>query len=313
MEIIEVNQEVYSKIISKPYHVFGAGEFTLLNRDKAESVHYLLFKDKKYRFGITGGSKENSFLSPFSAPFGGLMYTNKDIKISLIDEALQTLYSWAKTNNLKSLQFVLPPNIYHESFLAKQSNSLLRNGFSLDNLDLNYSYSTDNFNDLYSKSIWRNARKNLRIALSNELSFCTCENSHEKRIAYEVIKKNRLAKGFPLRMTWQQMLETIRLIHADFFLCHDKTGNPIAAAIVFHTAKDIVQVIYWGDLLEFSHLKTMNYLGYKVFEHYKSHDIKIIDIGPSTEKSVPNHGLCEFKESIGCDITQKLIFKREIL
>ena len=34
----------------------------------------------------------------------------------------------------------------------------------------------------------------------------------------------------------------------------------------------------------------------------KEIQIPFIDIGHSTVDSVPNHGLCEFKESIGCSI-----------
>ena len=52
----------------------------------------------------------------------------------------------------------------------------------------------------------------------------------------------------------------------------------------------------------------MNFLAYHVFNFYKKNGIKVIDIGPSTENSIPNHGLCEFKESIGCDISPKHSF-----
>jgi lipid II:glycine glycyltransferase (peptidoglycan interpeptide bridge formation enzyme) len=86
----------------------------------------------------------------------------------------------------------------------------------------------------------------------------------------------------------------------------------IATEIVFNVAKNCVQVIYWGDDLEFSQLKTMNYLSFNIFKYYKEQNISIIDIGPSTENSIPNYGLCEFKESIGCDISQKLTFELKL-
>ena len=110
-------------------------------------------------------------------------------------------------------------------------------------------------------------------------------------------------------MTWDQIQETVKVIKADFFIVQQAAGKAIAAAMVFHVAEKIVQVVYWGDLPDFAHLKTMNFLSYKVFEYYKSKEIRIIDIGPSTENSIPNFGLCEFKESIGCDITSKFSFK----
>ena len=46
----------------------------------------------------------------------------------------------------------------------------------------------------------------------------------------------------------------------------------------------------------------MNFLSYNIFKHYKAIGVSIIDIGHSTEDSIPNQGLCEFKESIGCSI-----------
>ena len=46
----------------------------------------------------------------------------------------------------------------------------------------------------------------------------------------------------------------------------------------------------------------MNFLSFHVFSYYKNKGIRVIDIGHSTVDSVPNHGLCEFKESIGCSI-----------
>ena len=52
-------------------------------------------------------------------------------------------------------------------------------------------------------------------------------------------------------------------------------------------------------------LKSMNYLSYKIFEFYNSKGIEILDIGISTECGIPNYGLCEFKENIGCDASSR--------
>jgi len=55
----------------------------------------------------------------------------------------------------------------------------------------------------------------------------------------------------------------------------------------------------------------MNFLSYEVFKYYKENGIEVVDIGPSTEDSIPNHGLCEFKESIGCDLSPKYSFYKK--
>lgn len=308
MEIIEVNLKEFTNVTAEPYHVFGSGAFTHLNTDKADSIHYLLFKKGKYRLGLTAGIRNNTLLSPFSAPFGGFVYLSDDVRIGMIDEAITLLLEWAKKIKLEFVKITVPPTIYNEKFISKQVNCLYRTGFSIENIDLNYSFSLGKFNDEYPANIWRNARKNLKIALKNDLSFIKCETLENKKLAYEVIRQNREAREFPLRMSWEQVRSTTELIPADFFLVKDEMQKAIAAAVVFRVSKDICQVVYWGDLPETSHLKTMNYLSFKVFEFYANEGLQIVDIGPSTEDSIPNAGLCEFKESIGCDINLKYTF-----
>jgi hypothetical protein len=311
MEIIEVTPNEYEDIVNAPYHIFGSSTFNIANKERAEAIYYLLFKEGKYRLGIIGGVREGVFYSPFSAPFGGYSYLNEDIRISYIDEALSLLSGWAKEKQIAAIRITLPPGIYGESFISKQVNSLYRNGFSIEKVDLNYAYHLHHFDEHYASSIWYNAKKNLKIALGNQLSFSLCD-AGEKEKAYNIITQNREARGFPLRMTWQQVQLSASVMNADFFLVNSNEGIAVAAAVIFHVAKKMVQVIYWGDLPEYAGLKTMNFLSYKVFEHYKTQQFEIIDIGPSTENSVPNFGLCEFKESIGCDISCKFSFSKSI-
>lgn len=40
--------------------------------------------------------------------------------------------------------------------------------------------------------------------------------------------------------------------------------------------------------------------------------LKYLDIGPSTENSIPNYGLCDFKESIGCRRSLKYTMVKEL-
>ena len=272
----------------------------------------MIFKDKKVRLGIIAGVKKDILLSPFSAPFGGFVYSKEDVRIQSIDYAIKLLEVWAKKKKLKQIQITLPPSLYHEPFLSKLTNSFFRNNYKIKNIDLNYAFNLNNFNDNYLDIIWRNARKNLKKAQENDFIFRHCESLEDKKKAYATIKLNRELRGFPLKMTWAQIEETIGVIKADFFLLYNSSKVTVASAMVFHINPRIVQVVYWGDLPKFSYLKTMNFLSFKIFEHYKKSAIDIVDIGPSTEDSKPNYGLCEFKESIGCNITTKLTISKVI-
>jgi len=312
MEILEVGAAEYDRVVELPYHVFGSAAFNDLNREKTEEVFYLLFREGKFRLGIVGGKKEHGFLSPFSAPFGGFSSVSSNIRIQYIEEAVRLLTAWAGEKDFNSVSITLPPSFYDDAFISKQVNCLWRLGFQFLKVDLNYSFSLHDFDDHYTGKIWYNARKNLNIAMENDLQFISCNTPEERAEAYQIIQKNRESRGFPLRMTWDQVLDTTQTVPADFFIVRDVPGNSIASAIVFHVAPGIVQVIYWGDLHEYGKLKTMNFLSYRVFEHYHQQGMKRVDLGPSTDHSVPNYGLAEFKESIGCTIDPKFTFTRDL-
>ena len=310
MEILEVDANQYAEIFSKPYHFFNAAAFNNINAYKCEQVFYLIFKDTKVRLGIIFGQRNNKLVSPFSAPFGGFLATSEDVKLNQIDAALEALIAWATLKKVEGMRIVSPSFFYNENFLNKVYNCLYRAGFESNNIELNYQFPTHKFNENYQTSLWYNARKNLKRAFQANLTFEKLANENGKQ-AYDVIAQNRKERGFPLRMTWEQVLETTTVMTADFFLVK-KEATPIGAAVVFHVADQIVQVIYWGDLPQYAEYKTMNFLSFQVFQYYKQQGIAMIDIGPSTEDSIPNHGLCEFKESIGCDISIKTEFYKKL-
>ena len=310
MEILEVSREHYTGFFTKPSHNFNAAAFNALNSYKCEQVFYLVFKDSKVRLGIIFGVRNNNLNSPFSAPFGGFESVNDDIRLSQIDEALKALEDWAKLKTFGAIKIVPPPFFYHPNFGHKLDNCLFRADFDKANIELNYQFQTSKLNEEYENKIWYNARKNLKKALQSGLTFEKLPDENAKT-AYDVIAQNRKERGFPLRMTWQQVRETTAIIKADFFVVKKEVEN-VAAALVFHVAEHIVQVIYWGDLPQFSEYKTMNFLSYCLFRYYKEHGIAMVDIGISTENSMPNYGLCEFKESIGCDIDTKVEFFKKL-
>lgn len=312
MNIEEVNFKEYQNII-KPYHVFANSEFSYINKHKCDSVFYLLFKNTKYRAGIIGGIKDKCFYSPFSSPYEGFSFIKNDIKIRFIEDSLIELERWLQKKNITKIQITIPPLFYENKFIAKQLNVLFRHGYNIQSNDLNYYFDTSEFNDNYISKIWSSARNKLKTAFKNNLSLFHCKNDTDKKEAYNIIKYNRKDKGFPLRMKFDDIIMTDGIVKKDFFLLKTENNINIASAIIYYVKEnEVVQVVYWGDKPKYSHLRTMNFLSYKIFEFYKIKNIKYIDIGTSSENSLPNYGLCEFKESIGCYIIPKYIFIKTI-
>lgn len=310
MEILEVTPEVFDATFPNPIHIFNSGTFSKLNESRFETVYYLIFKDTKTRLGIILGWKDQILLSPFSATFGGFEFVSEEVKLYQIDAAIQSLLDWASVKKYIGIKIIPPPFFYKEDFLTKVTNCMYRAGFETQNMELNYHFETANFSDNYQQNIWYNAKKNLKKANSFGLVFEKLD-ANQGKLAYDIIAQNRSERGFPLRLTWEQLENTNAVIPMDFFLVKT-TKETIGAAIVYHIAPSVVRIIYWGDLPKFSEYKTMNFLSYHLFSYYKEQGIKMIDIGHSTVDSVPNNGLCEFKESIGCSISLLYEFYKKL-
>ena len=302
MHITEIAPDEYTKLFPNVPHIFGTAEFSELNRDKASKLHYLAIADDKIRFGIVLGQKTDGLYSPFSAPFGGFV-TVKTQRLRYMDEAVELVRSFQPQANI---HITLPPLIYEMSQLSKWVNVLQRQA-AVTCIDLNYHFDLSLF-PRYEEIVGRDARWGLHRAARENLEFVPLAgNDSDIERAYRVIQANRAEHSYPLRMTLQAVKDTARVVRADFFvMAHD--GIDIAAAQVFHVADGVAQVIYWGDLKEYAHLRTMNWLAFNIFQYYYKQGRKIIDIGPRTEDGTPNHGLCEFKESIGCQVSPKFRF-----
>lgn len=287
-------------------HVFNTVAFSTLNEDKCDELRFLDFKDHKPRMGITLGLRGGLLCSPFSAPFGGFVFADPTTSLETVDKAVKSLVRYADLHRL-SIRITLPPSFYDSQLIAKQSFCLLANGFRQLYCDVNYHFDLRAFDD-YTSILWRNARKNLQRAKSEPFVFKKAESRDDIIAAYTTILQNRQAKGYPLKMSLDDVLQTIEVVPADFFNLSMNSAN-VAAAQVFHVAPDVVQVIYWGDVPGFENYRPMNGLAAKIVDYYKRAGLRCVDVGPSSEFGVPSVGLCNFKESIGCRVEGKYTFE----
>lgn len=308
MKINEVTPTEYKNTIVNPFSIFDTVDFSLINAKKMESLKYLIFNDGKNRFGLICGVKDGIIKAPFSAPYACLSEASKDNKMLAYHTAIKELVSYAKSSGLRKIRVTLPPTVYNESHIAKIYNSFYVAGFHIAGCDLNYQYSLQKFDSNYEMNIDPKARQKLRTSLKYDLQFCKTDDI---QAAYFVIQENRKAKQYPLWMSLDDIKNTIKIVKCDFFLV-SHLGALVASAMVYHITTDKVQVIYWGNLPGTDDLKSMNFLSFKIFEYYKSQNVSFLDIGPSTENSMPNFGLCDFKQGIGCDVSSKLTFELDL-
>lgn len=305
MQINRVTSKEYLQLFPTPISVFNSVAFSELNKEKCMDVHYLTFQDSKLRLGMIVGEKEDSLQVPFSATYGGFSF-NSVVALQHYDDACIALKEYTQATG-KPLYITLAPPIYNPTENAKAFGAFMRAGAQIVSIEYNQHFELVRF-EHYEDFLDSKIRNKLRNALSGNLTFTKLDskNSDDVARAYEVIRINHQERGNPLRMSLQNVLDTIKIIPADFFVVTDAEGHDVAAAQIFHTTNEIYQIVYWGDVPMYSYLKSMNFLSYKVFEYYyEKGRVKILDIGISTEGGIPNYGLCEFKENIGCYSTIK--------
>ncbi len=286
--------------------VFNKAEFSELNKNKVDEIEYLLiYKKNSPRFAITFGRKKDTLSCPFSAPFGYMELLKGDMTVSDFEEAEKALEQYFDSIGIRKAMIVFPPSFYDHTVTETWINVLFNQGWRAEYIDLNFGFHIPEVIVDYENKIKYNARKNLRIAYKAQLGFRKCMTNDEKKEAYEVIRQNRLGKGYPLKMTLEQVLAAIEVVPSDMYLVTHGEKS-IAAALVYEVTQKAAQVIYWGDIPGYSDKKTINFLSYELLKVYEQKGFEYLDIGPSTEFGLPNYGLCDFKDSIGCERTTKI-------
>lgn len=315
MRAVEIASDTYQKCFPDHLVVFESLAFNELNAHKCKQVLYLAVMDEdKYRFGVIAGLRDDGKLkAPFSAPFTLFSRVKKNNKVGDYHEAVQAIVNYCRSrDDFREICFTLPPCLYAETCVSNLANAFYVNRFTLEKLDLNFHFDLSSFSDKYIEEIDIKARQKLRASFKAGLTFEKIGPGVDAHEAYAIIKNNRVSKGYPLHMSYEDVVKTMGVIDVDFFIVRDSTQKGVASAMVFHVATGIVQVIYWGNIDGSDELKPMNFLSYKVFEYYKEKKMQVVDIGPSTDNSIPNFGLCDFKQGIGCVTSAKYSFSLKL-
>ena len=293
-----ITAEEYSDLFDARANCFATTRFALLNQAKADAVHFVAIgrEGRAPIAGIIFGEKDGVLKAPFSAPFAELTFRASEPPLFTTLMAVADAIGCYGAGLQMDLRITLPPVIYSPTTSAKTEKAFTCAGFTASVTDLNFHLDLTDA-PCYGSTLRHNGRKNLATALKSGLTFVTDADIER---AYRVIQANRSHRGWPLRMTLEQVVATSAVVPVECFVVTTPDGRDAAAAVVYHVAPCICQVVYWGDAPGFGNLRPVNFLAAQLVSHYASRGITTLDIGPSTEDGIPNQGLCDFKESIGC-------------
>ena len=289
MTVAEISPSGYVALYRPHFSVYDSPAFIELNAPKVEAVRYLALteSDSSPLVAQAFGLRNGRFRAPFSAPFSAPLLAPE-----ASPDHLKHFYRQLPDVLGAEVSLTLPAQCYPPVFVP--------DGLRTD--DFNYHYPLERVAD-FESHLSRSGRYSHRRALRHPFEFVPTDDISR---AYEVIRINREAMGYPLAMTLDQVKATAPITHGRFFIL-SLMGRDVAAAVVFQPVPSVAQVIYWGDIPEARPYRAMNSLPWHLFRWYADNcpDIKIIDIGPSSTDGIINRGLAAYKLSIGCIETLK--------
>ncbi len=286
-------------------HLYNSVPFSELMAHVCHEVHYVVLRDSRVRAGIVLGERDGLLRSPFSAPFGGFSFTRRQ-NVDTVFRCVEALQGYGALPK----RIVLPPSFMFPEMYPAQSAALQAFG-RLEYTDVNCQYPLCQAYDVEA-NMEPTARQKLHQAEKQGLEFEAMDATDEVELrgVYDVIKANRDAHGYPLRMSFEQVQRTMPA--AKSIICVLRLGSvDVAAALVHTVTPKVAQVVYWGDVPGFSDKRPMNLLAACMFRHFNALGFKTLDIGPSSEEGTLDAGLCSFKESLGCHASLKPTFTLE--
>lgn len=295
--LIDISEKNYKNYFSNDPNPFISEDFINLTKHKVDKVVRLVDSGKDVCIGLVAGLKDNTFLAPFSAPFGGFHYKYEAIFYDRIYDFLLKLKEYILSENIDKVKITLSPNVYNPCINAKLINAFIRLGYTMDTPDIISCMDLRHFEGEWVKS---EVKQNCNRAIRNGLSFSHVTDKESIEEAYDIISANRSGQNRHIHMSLQDLLDVNKVIPVDFFLVKNMRGDNIGSGVFYRGHEKIVQGIFVGDLLSSRKLGTMDFLFLNIFNYYKEKGFEYIDLGKSSSDGEPNVGLVRFKEIHNC-------------
>lgn len=250
---------------------------------------------------FTGVLEGTCLVSGFRAPFGGIDLVRDweppEQVISLVAGAVHAL----REEGVTTVRVRCKPASWSSGEVVVQQ-ALLQAGFGIERAELNFSIDLRHTSspDAYRAGLKKEARRALAKAEAFGLSFAPLESDDDWRAAFDLLARNRAAKGRPMNLTYEYVRRARETFPDRITMVGLGTRPMVAAALIYRVAPRKDVVVRWGD--EIGHglpNSPMYVLAANVVDLALAGGVTTIDLGIATEAGVPNHGLVQFKRAIG--------------
>jgi len=259
---------------------------------------------------LTLGGAKGRWSCPVTGAFGGVV-TEGHPPAAAVFSVVDAATSWLRGEpETISASIRLPPDCFREPGSAALENALHRAGWRLDQADINH-HLVVGPSARFLAELAETKRKELRRLKRSGAT--AGEAGLEASRIYDIIAKNRRSMGYPMTMAWPQ-LEALAAAFPDRvrFFGVIRGGTIFAGAICLRVTANYLYVFCWGERPEFRKESPVTLLADGLVAYAHARGIAVLDIGVSTEHSVPNVGLIAFKEHLGCLASGRRIYTLDI-
>ncbi|MDJ0036565.1 GNAT family N-acetyltransferase [Pantoea allii] len=287
--------------------VFIEHQISVQNK-KALTFSLITTADKKVLITQTFAHDVTSseWLAPITGAFGA-MEASEYVTLDEIEFFVSSLTTYlCNSEGAESIQWRLPPLYYKNKVHTKLQNVLYRFGWKIKEFDLNFHLPVTNY-ELFRSNLSSSKRRELNRITKTNTEFGEAVTDEQRREVYDIIKLNRESQGYPMTMPWEAIAKLATAIGQKIrFYSLKREQDLLAGAICLVLDSDNLYVFYWGENPEFRKDSTIVKLAEGIYLNALEAGFSTLDIGTSTNHSEPNQGLINFKENIGCQVTQKL-------
>ena len=254
--------------------------------------------------------KDQQAYSPFRAPFGSIEFSDK-ITIQELEYFIEELEKFLREKQLTKFKIVSYPECYAPAKASLLTYCLLKQKYSITLADINYHLPVASQNNLVSG--FHDSEKR-RYKKCVEQGFVVGrEGESAVPEAFELIKKAREQKGFPLSLKLQEFEKLFKEFPQYYllFTVRDK-DKLLATATGVRINSEILYYFFPADDASYKNFSPIVMLIKGMYDYCKENSIRTFDLGIASANAIPNYGLINFKQHLGGIPSLKYTFEKTL-
>ena len=279
-------------------YIFNTQEFQSLK--SGVTKYFALFEKELAIARICFSIDKSQAISGHQATFGSI-----DAEQPLTKEAakyfIEQVCMSFKSEGIKEIIIKHWPECYADS--NSMHESFINAGFKVINTEVNQHLMVQEkeFNLLIRK----NEKKKLNQCIKHGYTFKIL-SIDELADIYQLVAETRVRKGFPVSMAYERLQQTIKSLPDKYLLFGlFNQDELIAASVSIRISQNILYNFYHADAFAYRSTSPLVMLVQEIYRYCQQNDIKILDLGISSENGLKNEGLFIFKENLGCLSSEK--------